>query len=218
VLTVKTFLCAAFAIGLVLIATSTGIAQSKGAPPAGPRQAPIGGTSVALIDVSAVFENNTRFKAAIEDMRNDVKNYEASIANNKKEAATLNEQLGNFKLGTPEYKKIESQIVSMAASTQAGMALKRREFLDREAKIYYHAYMEVSDLVKDYAMRNNITLVIAYNADKIDNSNRQSIYAGVNRQVVYQQITDITPIIIQRLNRGTPPASVGAAPQIPRRR
>ena len=78
--------------------------------------------------------------------------------------------------------------------------------------------MEVSDLVKDYAMRNNITLVIAYNADKIDNSNRQSIYAGVNRQVVYQQITDITPIIIQRLNRGTPPASVGAAPQIPRRR
>jgi Skp family chaperone for outer membrane proteins len=217
VLTVKTFLCAASALSLVLTAATISVAQSQPARPA-PRQAPHAGTSVALIDVSAVFENNTRFKAALEDMRNDIKNYEASVASDKKEAAALNEQLGNFKLGTPEYKKIEGQLVSKAATTQAGMALKRREFLDREAKIYYHAYTEVSELVKDYALRNNVTLVIAYNSNPIDNSNRQSIFSGVNRQIVFQQINDITPIIIQRLNRGTPPATVGAGPQIPRQR
>jgi len=226
VLTVKTYLYAALIVGLILVAATTASLAQTGPRPA-PRQAPPrqapppqqpSGTVVALIDINAVFANNVRFKAALDEMRNDARSYEASLETNKKEAASLNEKLGEYKIGSPEYKQIEGQLVEVAATTQAGMALKRREFLEREAKIYYQAYMEVAEHVKDHSIRNNIALVIRYNADKIDDSNRNSIISGVNRQVVYQEIIDITPIIIQRLNRGTPPPSVGAGPQIPKQR
>jgi hypothetical protein len=58
----------------------------------------------------------------------------------------------------------------------------------------------------------------------MDPTKRESIMQGINRMVIYQNRLNITDIILDTLNRGTPTATPGTpianpqiAPPIPRR-
>lgn len=176
------------------------------------------GTAIALVDMNKVFQNHMRFKAAMDDLKKDITNYEAGLGDQRKQAAHMNEQLANYRPGTPEYKQVESQLAQLAANAQVGMAMQKKEFLEREAKVYYQAYMEVAEQVNQIAARNNIALVLSYNGEPINAEDRASILQGVNRAVVYQRELDITPLVLERLNRGAMPAAMGARPAIPQRR
>jgi Skp family chaperone for outer membrane proteins len=182
------------------------------------QNADVVGTNIALVDMNLVFKNHLRFKAAMEDLKTDIKNYEAALAERQKQATLLNERLGQFKSGTPEHKQFEGQLAKLTSETQVDMTLRRKEFLEREAKVYYQAYMDVFEQVKDYALRNNIALVLSYNGEQINPQDRSSVLQGVNRAVVYQELLDITPHILERLNRGAPAQNLGARPALPQRR
>lgn len=179
---------------------------------------PPSGTPVALVNIRQVFEHHARYRAAMADLQNDVQNAQAQFALRQKQVAELDERLRTYKADSPEYKELEAQIAQLAAQTQADMAVKRREFLTREAKIYYDAYMEVCQYTAEFSRQYQIALVLAYDGEPINANDRQSIIRGVNRNVVYQQGLDITQAIVERLNRGVAPAEVSNRPFIPQRR
>jgi Skp family chaperone for outer membrane proteins len=179
---------------------------------------PLPGTSIALVDMNAVFNNHLRFKAAMEDLKNDIKTYEATLTQRQRDAAQISEQLGGYQTGTPEYKQLEGQLAQASADLQVDVALKRKEFLEREAKVYYYAYMEVVDQVTAFSQRNGIALVLSYNGEQINPQDRGSVLQGVNRAVIYQKSLDITSNVLDMLNRGAAPNTVGARPAIPQRR
>ena len=81
--------------------------------------------------------------------------------------------------------------------------------MEREAKIYYQAYLEVNDAIKYYAQRHDIGLVIRFNGDKVDANRREDVLREINKTVVYQNQIDITPDILALLNR-----DAAATPQI----
>jgi Skp family chaperone for outer membrane proteins len=205
---VKTLPRAICALVLSALLACSAAAQDPSAP----------GTSIALVDMNFVFKNHLRFKAAMEDLKTDIKNYEAALADRQKQASLLNERLGQFKSGTPEYKQFEGQLARLTSETQVDVTLKRKEFLEREAKVYYQAYMDVIEQVTDYSLRNSIALVLSYNGEPINPQDRTSVLQGVNRAVVYQETLDITPYILERLNRGAPTQNLGARPALPQRR
>ncbi len=203
------FRAALAATGCLMVATSVSLAQTGPAP---------SGTSIALLDMNKVFQNHLRFKAAMEDLKKDITNYEAGLGDQQKAAVQMSEQLANFKPGTPEYKELEARLAQMAANVQVNMAMQKKDFLSREAKVYYQAYAEVAEQVNLFSANNNIALVLSYNGEAIDPENRGSILQGVNRAVVYQNGLDITPLILERLNRGAAPPTIGARPALPQRR
>ena len=180
------------------------------------------GTPIAVLDVNKVFAENIRFQQALEDIKNDIRAYEAEVVRNRKRITELRERLATFNSSSPEYRELEKEGAKLTADLQIDMTLKKKEFMEREAKLYFHAYNELAGIVSDHSVRTGIAMVIRYHGEEIDPDERNSVLAGVNRPIVYHQPQlDITAAIIERVNRGVvPPGTTTgrAGPQIPVRR
>ncbi|MCH5376400.1 MAG: hypothetical protein JJ992_20725, partial [Planctomycetes bacterium] len=96
-------------------------------------------------------------------------------------------------------------IARLKLEVQLKSAKLQKEFMEREAQVYFNAYREVEAIVGDFAKRNRIGLVLRYNGEEMDPSQRDSIMQGINRIVIYQDRLNITEMILDQLNRGTPP-------------
>ena len=117
-----------------------------------------------------------------------------------------------FTPGSPEYERMERALADKAAKLQVDTQLKKKEFLQRESKVYYEVYQEVSNAVREFAEMKGIDLVLRYNGAEMKPDDRASVLQGVNRAMVYQRNLDITREILDRLNR----APRGSAASDPR--
>lgn len=180
------------------------------------------GSKIAVIDVSEVFKNHIRFKQAMEDMRKDVEGFEAVLQQHGAELQKKRELLQEVRAGTPDYDRIERDMAGFQAQVQADTQLKRKEFLQKEARIYYNVYAEIVKEVEYFAQRQGIDLVVRFNSGQIDPQDRKSVLEGVNRAVVFQQRINITTHILNRLNGPVTPGGgtaqqQGTAPPLHRR-
>jgi hypothetical protein len=55
--------------------------------------------------------------------------------------------------------------------------------------------------VNEYAKRNNIGMVMRFNGEPVDANQREQVMRDINKQVVMQNNIDITPDVLQLLNR-----------------
>ena len=162
-----------------------------------------GAGSVAVIDISRIFKEHQRFRASLENMKKDVETAEAGL---RKDAEDIKKMVANlqkdspFAPGSPQYKQQEELIATKQAQIQLKMNLQKKEFMEREAKIYYQVYTEIEKEVAMFAQRYGINLVLRYNKVDMSPENRQQVLAGVNRAVVYQNKIDITDDILRKLN------------------
>ncbi len=156
---------------------------------------------VAVVDVSRIFQNHEGFKRAMEGMKKEVQQYEDSLRARHQALTKKKEELANFRPGTREYVTRERAIADETAKLSVDTQLKKKEFLEREARVYYRIYEEVTRAIQEYASRTGISLVLRYNGQKMNPEDRNSVLAGVNRAIVYQNNLDITSDIIDRLNR-----------------
>lgn len=103
--------------------------------------------------------------------------------------------------GSAEFKQLDEQIVKMNANLQVEVTQKRKELVEREAQIYYKTYEEVAGVIKWYAERQNIGLVLRFNGTRADPANRESILRNINKAIHYQNSIDITADIEVLLNQ-----------------
>jgi hypothetical protein len=92
----------------------------------------------------------------------------------------------------------------MRVEQQLEAAKQQKEFMEREARAYFTAYKEVEAAVQEFAVRNRINLVLRYSGEDMDPTKRESIMQGINRFVVYQDRLNITEMVLDMVNRGTP--------------
>jgi Skp family chaperone for outer membrane proteins len=190
-----------------------------GAPLAQAQQQYVGG--VAIIDLSYIFKNHERFKAMTEAMRGDVLRAEEALKARRTEIETLSKRLtdlGNeLRKDSPEYKQLDADLTRKKIDLSTQVSQQKKEFLEKEAKIYYNVYQEVLDEVQFFAERNRISIVLRFNGDPITDSDPQEILKQLNKQVVYyNKGIDITPHILASLNkRGAGAAAVPGGQQVP---
>ena len=212
-----TFLSATFVAGSVITLVFGAQASAQQGTGAAPRTAAVAatpsGTNVAVIDVAQIFKKHNRFNAAMQDIKKDIEDFDTFVRGEQTKMKTLAEQLQSFKAGSLEYKQKEEEIARMTSEMQVKIGLKRKEFLEQEARVYYHVYKEIEQSVHTFALRNRIGLVMRYNGDEMKEDDRASVLQGVNRAVVYQQGLDITSFILEDLNKGTVTPTNGAAPR-----
>jgi Skp family chaperone for outer membrane proteins len=199
---VKCILRWATGLLVALVASSTVQAQS--------------GTAIAVLDVNTVFENNVRFKQAMDDIKSDIKNYEAEVVEMRKQLDKKREQASTYNSDSQQFRDLEKQYAKMTADLQIDMQLRKKAFMVREAKIYFQAYTELERFVGDYSARRRIGLVIRFHGETINAKNRSSVLAGVNRPVVfYEPALNITQPILDMVNHGVAPPKVGNRNQVP---
>ena len=199
-------------------------AQPAGAPAARPAAAAptqVGINGMAVVDVAYIFKNHARFKQQMEGMKAKVDAAEEQVKKAQADMKQMVEQIKAFQPGTPEYKRIEADLTKKQADLQVQVNLQKKDFMEQEGKIYYAVSVEVEDAVKRLATKYNIALVLRFNGDQVDASNRDDILRNINKPIVfYDPRMDITPYILQDLNRptvgtgpvGVRPSGTGAAP------
>ena len=202
---------AAIAACLVLpVATVAQLFGQAGPPAGGPVRpaapaAASAGTSVVVIDVAFIYKNHNRFNATMLDIKTDIEKFEAYVRKKQTDFKSLGEALGQYNAGSPEYRQKEEELARLQSDLQVEVGLKRKEFLQQEARVYFRVYKEIEQEVRTFSERNGINLVLRYNRDEMKEDDRQSVLQGVNRAVLFQQGRDITELILGKLNAGTSP-------------
>jgi Skp family chaperone for outer membrane proteins len=206
---------------LVVAALAAAIAISVMAPLRAQAPNPAGANAakynVAVVDISYIFKRHERFKATMESMKTEMQGIETELKSDREKIAALEQERNQFGAGTPDYKKRDEEVARQMAEFQLKMGRLRKDFLEREAKVYYQTYLEVVDAVRYYAKRQNIGLVLRFNGDPIDPNRREDVLREINKPVVVQDQIDITGDILVLLNRdnqnvtpstpGTPPVT-----------
>jgi Skp family chaperone for outer membrane proteins len=184
-----------FALPL-LHAQQPGGASARPAQP--PQQNPFLG-KVVLLDVNYVFKNHERFKALMNQLKNDADAMDVQMK--KEEAALKSKAMGlqTLKPGSQEYKNLEEQVTSERAQWTCKIQQQRREFLMREAKSYNETYKEIEDEVNYFCQTYGVVMVLRFMGDPVEADNPDSILQNINKPVVwYDKTLDITPYILKR--------------------
>jgi Skp family chaperone for outer membrane proteins len=170
---------------------------------------------VAVVDISYIFKNHKRHQATIEAMKAEMTSTEAELKADSEKIRQMEEQRNTFNAGSKEYKDLDEELARNIAEFKLKMDRLRKGFMEREAKMYYQAYLEVNDAVKFYAQRHNIALVFRFNGDKVDVNRREDVLREINKTVVFQNLIDITPDILALINRDSGAAQIGGRPAAP---
>jgi len=194
-----------------------GAARPAAAPaPAAAAPSQVGINGMAVVDVAYIFKNHARFKQEMEGMKAKVDQAEEQVKKAQNDMKAMVEQSKAYAAGTPEFKRIEADLTKRQADLQVQVNLQKKDFMEQEGKIYYKVSVEVEDAVKRLATKYNIALVLRFNGDQVDALNRDDILRNINKPIVfYDPRMDITPYILQDLNRptaGTAPMGVGQRP------
>jgi Skp family chaperone for outer membrane proteins len=168
--------------------------------PVASTSAPSGGINIALVDVSYVFKNHERFKARTEELRQEIKDFETQMNDQRKGLNEKRTRLSNYNPGSPQYEQLEVEMAREIANQNVNAELKKKDVLEREARIYHEVYLEIQEAVRQFAEQYNIALVLRYDGEEIDPNDRNSVLRGVNRSIVYQDKINITYEILQMLN------------------
>lgn len=208
-------------VASILSLTLSSVAWGQVAPRAPAAAAPASaGTSVAVIDIKYIFENNPRFKGAMEGVAKEAKQFDEYALDQRNKITKRGEQLKALEAGSPDYKRLEEEIAGMHTDLQLQFSRKQRELADRRSKIFFEAYKEIERHVQDFSERNGIDMVLRFDSSEMDENNRESVFQGVNRGVVYQRERDITKHVLERLSRATATApgatAAPAAAAVPR--
>ena len=166
---------------------------------------------IAVVDISYIFKNYKRHQATIEAMKQEMTSTEAELKAESEKIRQMEEQRNAYNASAPEYKQLDEELARSIAEFKLKMDRLRKDFMEREAKMYYQAYLEVSKSVEGYAMSHEIGLVIRFNGDKVDGTSREAVLREINKTVVFQNQIDITPDILALVNRDG-----GIAPQMGR--
>ncbi len=180
--------------------------------------APAGGLGIngmAVIDVAYIFKNHARFKQQMDIMKQKVDAAENDVKAAQEEMKKSVEQMKQFNPGSPDYKRMEADLLKKQGDLQVKVNLQKKDFMEQEGKIYYNVSREIEDAVKLFATKNNIAMVLRFNGDQVDANNRDDILRSINKPIVYYDPRmDITPYILQDLNRSAGPSNgpIGVMP------
>lgn len=169
---------------------------------------------VAVVDVSYIFKNYQSFRTQMDTMKSEMEAAEGELKKDRDSIQSKEEQAKQYNASSPEFKQIDEQIARLKADFNLKAGRIRKDFLEREAKVYYQTYLEVNNAVSYYAQQHNIGLVLRFNGDQIDPNQREDVLRAINKPVVAQNNIDITPEILRLLNRngnGTPTANAGSS-------
>ena len=142
-----------------------------------------------------------RFKAAMDKMKDEVMAAENALKADRDRINGLMEQLKGFNVGTPEYKKLEAEIAKGQGDFNVNAQLQKKDFMEREAKVYLQVYTEVEKAVAQFAREHAIAVVFRFDGDPVDGGDRNQILRGITKPIVfYEAGNDITPDVLKMLN------------------
>ena len=168
---------------------------------------------VAILDVAKVFKENQAFDTQMKAIKAEAETLKGQITQQQEAIKARAQEVTQYELGSPDRNKMELEL----EQKQTGLRTKARQaeadLLNREARIYYETYQKMQGIVSSVAASNGISLVLRFDSEQIDPTNRAEVIKGVNRAVVYHRQLDLTKMVSTAMNGPTAQAKAPAGTQ-----
>ena len=182
---------------LATVAGSTAVAQEE-ADSAG---------LVAVLDVARVFKENAEFDTAMKTIRQEADGLKGQITQQQEAIKAEAQQLGQYEPGSAERNEMEATLEQKQTALRTRARQAEADLLNREAGVYFATYQQMQSVVGQIAGQHGISLVLRFDSEEIDPTNRAQVIKGVNRPVVFHRRLDLTNLVIQ--NMGSASANAG---------
>ena len=180
----------------VLIAVTAVVATSTGQ--ANAQEAKSG--LVAILDVAKVFKENSEFDSSMKAIKAEADRLKAKITQQQEAIKQRAQQGTQYQLGSPERSELGAGLEQEQAALRTKARQAEADLLNREARVYYETYQKMQTVVSSVAASNGISLVIRFDSEDIDPTNRGEVIKGVNRAVVYHRQLDLTRMVSSAMN------------------
>jgi Skp family chaperone for outer membrane proteins len=179
------------------------------------RQAPLAapGNGVAVLDVYSILLNSAAVKQAKQALESENQAKRDIMKKEGDRGNQLAEKLRGMPPGSPERQKLEREVMRLKADFDMQGKRFDRDLQEKEIKVFYALSRDIQDELDRYAKANGIQLVLRFDPPPPDLTDPQNVAHEVSRFVVYQRANDITPSIVEAVNRRAP--AVGSATRAP---
>lgn len=154
---------------------------------------------VAVLDVARVFKENPQFDARMKQIKSEADGLKAQITQQQNAIKQEAQQLAQYEAGSDERNRMEAELEQKQAALRTKARQAEADLLNREAKIYYDTYQQMQSVVTSIAEQHGISLVLRFDSEEIDPTNRAEVIKGVNRAVVVHRRLDLTNLVIQNM-------------------
>ena len=192
------------ASGVAVCVGLLAVAQLAAQRPPAP-QAPRGGTG--LVDVSEIMKHSTRFNQSMDRLKQE---YESKALELKKEGERgnqLTEELRKLAPNSPERKQLEQQILKLRADYELSGKKVTEDIRDNESKIVLGMMGDLKGELERFARASGVQLILRNDPTPPELTDPRMILQEIHKPIVYQSGADVTPAILEAMNRGAPPAA-----------
>lgn len=190
-------LCAAVMAAVVLPLTSTAQGQEEGAG------------LVAVLDVAKVFRENQGFESKMAKIKAEADGLKTQIQQQQEAIKNEAQQLKQYEVGSSDRNQLEATLEQKQTALRTKARQAEADLLNREAKIYHETYQKMQEVVSSIANQHGISLVVRFDSEPIDATNRAEVVKGVNRSVVFHRRLDLTNMVIKQMNPAAAQAQSG---------
>ncbi len=189
--------------GLWLRIENQQLGSSALAAPSEAADAPFPPTSVAVLDVGAIFKGYKQFNDDMAKIKEDIEAFDQFVKRETQVLKAMGDQLAVLKPGSPEHKAVQDDAAAKTGELQARVGTKKTQLLQTEGETYYDAYRKMEAAVKIVARKKKIGFVFRLaSSDDMKREDRNSVLQGVNRALIaYPTENDITAAVLEELNR-----------------
>ena len=164
---------------------------------------------VAVLDVAKVFKENAAFDSRMKAIKSEADQLKTQIQSEQQTIKEAAMGVSQYEAGSAQRNEMEAKIEQDQAALRTRARQAEAQLLNREAKIYYDTYQQLQAVVGQLADANNISLVLRFDGQPIDATNRGEVIKGVNRSVVYFSKIDLTNLVMQAMDTDTANAGGG---------
>lgn len=150
---------------------------------------------VVVLDVAKVFKSNAEFDTRMKQIREEAESLQATFKQEQEAIQRDAQPLQELTEATAKF-QLEAQLEQRTTALKTKARQREAELLSKEAAAYYQTYQKMEQVVASLAERHGIVLVLRFDSDEIDPTNRGEVIKGVNRAVVYHKQLDITEQVI----------------------
>ena len=166
---------------------------------------------VAVLDVARVFKETPEFDIAMKKIREEAEGLKGQITQQQEAIKAEAQQLGQYEPGSAERNELEAALEQRQTALRTRARQAEADLLNREAGVYFATYQQMQSVVGQIASQHGISLVLRFDSQEIDPTNRAEVIKGVNRPVIFHRRLDLTNLVIQ--NMGSASANAGTTTQ-----
>ena len=156
-------------------------------------------TTVAMMDIAYIFKNHKAFNKDMKALEQEASTFQQHMQATDAQLKLLKARMEQTE-DKAEKEKLEATLATQGAEFNVSVRKATQQMSETEARLYYETYMLLQEETKKYSRSRGIHVVLKFNRDPINPSDRKSVMEGLARPVIFSDAPDISEDILKAMD------------------